>query len=234
MPKSRNLRVFLCYAPQDRPAVYELYNRLILEDWIDPWMDKEKILPGQDWNLEIGKAIQQADSIIICLSQESVMKEGYVQREFKTALNLAEENPEGTIFIIPLRLDDCQPPSRFQKYQWVDYYSHGAHEKLLESLSMRANLAGLKTRKRTQAKIPDIEIQEIREVIISDPKSGAKRLSEYLSKNTDQSARNQVDLIRAEIDKILKETDLFGWNDDSKTSYWRVTHQLLEICSNIR
>jgi len=234
MPKSNNLSVFLCYASQDRPAVYELYNRLKSEDWINPWMDKEKILPGQDWNFEIGKAIQQADSIIVCLSQESVMKEGYIQKEFKTALNLAEEKPEGTIFIIPLRLDNCQPPSQFQKYQWVDYYSHGTHEKLLESLRLRANSIKLKTGKQTQVKNSDSELQKIREMIISDPKAGAKRLSEYLSSKTDQSERNQVDLIRTEIDKISKETDLLGWNDGSRTEYRRLTYQLLKICSSIR
>ena len=38
----RRLRVFLCYASQDKPIVRELYRRLLAEDWINPWLDEEK------------------------------------------------------------------------------------------------------------------------------------------------------------------------------------------------
>jgi formylglycine-generating enzyme required for sulfatase activity len=137
MPETRPLRVFLCHASQDKPAVRELYRRLKAENWIDPWLDEEKLLPGQDWDLEIYKAIREADAIIVCLSKESVAKEGYVQKEFKRALNLVEEKPEGTIYVIPLRLNDCQPPVKFQQWQWVDYFSAGAQEKLLKALRIR-------------------------------------------------------------------------------------------------
>jgi len=44
----RKLRVFLCHASQDKPVVRELYQRLNAEGWIDPWLDEEKLLPGQD------------------------------------------------------------------------------------------------------------------------------------------------------------------------------------------
>jgi len=196
-------------------------------------MDKEKILPGQDWDLEIRKALQETDSIIVCLSQNSVEKEGYVQKEFKTALDLAEEKPEGTIFIIPLRLNDCQPPSRFAKYQWLDYYSPGAHEKLLESLRLCANSRKTKIKALIHPENTANKIQKIRNEIISDPKSGAKILSEYLLMRAEESVRNQVDMIRSELDRISKETNLLGWNDGSRTEYRRLTHRLLEICSNI-
>ena len=52
----RKLRVFICHALQDKPIVRELYQRLLAEGWIDPWLDEEKLLPGQDWDLEIEKA----------------------------------------------------------------------------------------------------------------------------------------------------------------------------------
>jgi formylglycine-generating enzyme required for sulfatase activity len=139
MPETRPLRIFISYASQDRTAVQKLYERLRLEPWIEPWFDKENLIPGMDWELEIFKAIRKADIIIVCLSSESVAKEGYVQKEFKRALSLAEEKPEGTIFVIPLRLDDCQPPMKFQQWQWVDYFAAGAHERLLKSLIARAH-----------------------------------------------------------------------------------------------
>jgi len=63
MTVSRPLRVFLCHASQDKPKVRGLYERLKAELCIDLWLDAEKLLPGQDWDLEIQKAIRAADII---------------------------------------------------------------------------------------------------------------------------------------------------------------------------
>jgi len=138
MPETRPLRVFLCHASQDKPAVRKLFSQLKSQTWVDPWLDEVKLLPGMDWELEIFKAIREADVIIVCLSNESVAKEGYVQKEFKRALGFAEEKPDGTIFLIPLRLDDCKPPLKFQQWQWLDYFQPEAHKRLLQSLYLRA------------------------------------------------------------------------------------------------
>ncbi len=138
MPEARPLNVFIAHASQDKPAVRKLYQALSKETWISLWLDEEELLPGMDWDYEIYKAFRDADVIIACLSRESVAKEGYVQREFKRALSYAEEKPEGTIYVIPLRLDDCTPPRKLNKYQWVDYFESNAQEKLLKSLKIRA------------------------------------------------------------------------------------------------
>jgi len=57
MSPLRKLRIFLCHASQDKLIVRELYQRLLAEGWIDPWLDEEKLLPGQDWDMEIEKAV---------------------------------------------------------------------------------------------------------------------------------------------------------------------------------
>ena len=66
MTESRKLRVFLCHSSQDKPIVRELYQRLNAEGWIDPWLDEEKLLPGQDWDMEIEKAVEAANAVIMC------------------------------------------------------------------------------------------------------------------------------------------------------------------------
>ncbi len=142
MPTSgHKLRVFLCHSSHDKPVVRELYRRLLAKDWIIPWLDEENLLPGQDWGIEIEKAIEIADVVIVCLSTDSVGKEGYIQRELKFALDIALEKPEGTIFIIPLRLDDCQIPRRLHSWQYLDYFPESRRElsysKLVESLTLR-------------------------------------------------------------------------------------------------
>lgn len=74
----------------------------------------------------------------MCLSNKSVTKEGYVQKEIKLALDLADEKPEGVIFIIPVKLDDCAVPHHLTKTQWVDLSIEDGYAKLSRSLDHRA------------------------------------------------------------------------------------------------
>ena len=133
----RKLRVFLCHASQDKPIVRELYQRLLAEDWIDPWLDEEKLLPGQDWDLEIENAIRNSDVIVVCISKKSVSKEGYVQKEIKRALDIADEKPEGTIYLIPAKLENCDVPLRLSRWQWTNILDRGGYEILASSLKLR-------------------------------------------------------------------------------------------------
>jgi len=138
----RKLSVFLCHSSQDKPIVRELCQRLSAEGWLDPWLDEEKLLPGQNWDFEIEKAVESSDVVIVCLSNNSVTKEGYVQRELKYVLDIALEKPEETIFIIPLRLEECTPPRRLRPWQYADYFPaenrEAAFARLLASLKLRA------------------------------------------------------------------------------------------------
>src|SRR6266545_3269590 len=141
MPEpQRPLKVFLSYASQDRAVVRELSGRLASEVWIDPWVDEKKLLPGQDWRLKIEEAVETSDIVIICLSNNSVSKEGFVQKELRYAREIALEKLEESIFLIPLRFDDCIVPRGLRFYQWADYFGERKEETysvLLESLKLR-------------------------------------------------------------------------------------------------
>ncbi len=140
MTETRKLRVFLCHSSQDKPIVRELYQRLNTEGWIDPWLDEEKLIPGQDWDFEIENSVESSDVILVCLSNGSVNKEGYIQRELKFALEVALEKPEGSIFIVPLRLEDCQIPRRLRSLQYIDYFPDNrkdiSYKRLLSSFEL--------------------------------------------------------------------------------------------------
>ncbi len=141
MPEpQRPLKVFLSYASQDKPVVRELSRLLAGEGWIDPWIDEKKLLPGQDWRLKIEEAVETSDIVIICLSNNSVSKEGFIQKELRYAKEIALEKPDETIFLIPLRLDDCETPRGLRFYQWGDYFGEKKDETytvLLQSLELR-------------------------------------------------------------------------------------------------
>ena len=60
----RPLKVFLCHAHADRDPVRGLpAGTRLTQDGVDAWLDKAKLLPGQDWELELRKAVRKS---IIC------------------------------------------------------------------------------------------------------------------------------------------------------------------------
>lgn len=130
------LRVFLCHSSADKPAVHELYKRL-KADGFAPWLDEEDLLPGQNWQREIPKAVRESDVVIVCLSCGSVNKNGYIQKEIKFALDVADEKPEDAIFIIPLKLEECEVPDRLSQWQWVNRFDPNGYNKLLRALQSR-------------------------------------------------------------------------------------------------
>lgn len=137
----RQLRVFLCHASQDKPTVRKLYAYL-KQHGIQPWLDQVNLLPGQNWEVEIPKAIDTADVILVCLSKNSINKEGYVQKEITFALDKALEKPEGIIFLIPVKLEECDVPKRLSLYQWVSYFNSDGRRRLVLSLYVRAEGLG--------------------------------------------------------------------------------------------
>lgn len=140
---TQSLQIFLCHSSSDKQIVRELYRRLV-SDGFDPWLDEENILPGQDWNEEIIKAVRESDVAIVCLSEKSINKAGYIQKEIKYALDIADEKPDGTIFLIPLKLEECNVPERIRRWQWVSFFEERGYERLLKALIVKASQIGLK------------------------------------------------------------------------------------------
>ncbi len=156
MSASRPLKIFLCHSSGDKPEVEKLYE-YFSQQGADPWLDSEKLLPGQDWNYEINKALDNSDVILLCLSKKSVDKEGYVQKEIRLALDRALEMPEGRIFLIPGKLQECELPRRLQSYQWVDLFTEKGMEKLVKSLNLRAKQVGAKPLSVDGSPVPEIK-----------------------------------------------------------------------------
>jgi putative nucleotidyltransferase with HDIG domain len=136
---TRSLRVFLCHSSADKPLVRDLFRRLCA-DGVDAWLDETKLLPGQDWKNKIREAVRASDAVVVCLSKRSVTREGFVQAELRYALDVADEKPEGTIYLNPLLLEDCDVPDRLRQWQWVSQADPLWYSNLLRSLALRATL----------------------------------------------------------------------------------------------
>lgn len=138
----QRLKVFLCHSSSDKQPVRELFARL-QADGFDPWLDEEKLVPGQDWNREIIKAVRASDVVLVCLSHKATNKSGYVQKEIKFALDVADEQPEDTIFLIPLRFEECEVPERLRRWHWVNFFEENGYKRLLLALNLRAHALGI-------------------------------------------------------------------------------------------
>src|SRR5690349_4379349 len=122
MSNASRLRVFISYAREDVDHVRVIYQRLKQESFIVPWMDEDQLLPGQEWGREIELALRHSQAILLFLSRKSIAKEGFVQREVRRALDIAKAKPPGAIFIIPIRLEECEMPFELEAYQWLDIF----------------------------------------------------------------------------------------------------------------
>ena len=127
------LRIFLCHSSGDKPEVRNLYQRLS-SDGFDPWLDEEKLLGGQKWEPEIAKAVKNSDVVIVCLSHKAINKAGFVHKEIKYALDKADEQPEYTISLIPLKLEECDVPERLRHLHWIDFFGEKGYKRLTISL----------------------------------------------------------------------------------------------------
>lgn len=165
------LNVFLSYSSGDLERTLDLHQSLGAEGFIHSWIDKEAILPGQDWHEEIIRALGSTDVVVVCLSRSAISKEGFVQKEIRYALDAADEKPEGTIFLIPLKFEECDVPRRLRRWQWVELFESNGYDKLISALRTRAGVLGILTRTgSTPQPGRDEVVEQLLEKTVSNPR----------------------------------------------------------------
>jgi hypothetical protein len=140
-------QVFLAHAFEDKERVRALYRKLA-EHGLRPWLDEVDLLPGQDWQNAIAQAISESQVVLACLSQNSVNKHGFVQKEFRLALSGYAAKPAGSIYLIPVRLDDADVPDlqipelgvRLRNIQWLDLSATNGFERLVNAIKLSYGL----------------------------------------------------------------------------------------------
>ena len=80
--------VFLSYAAKDREFARRIASKLSALG-LTVWDAAEKVAPGDNWLLEMGKGLQQSDAVVVLLSPASMASES-VQREIEYALSTAK------------------------------------------------------------------------------------------------------------------------------------------------
>ena len=93
------MRVFLSHSEADADLAKKLVAQLS-ELGIEVWDPSEQVLPGDNWALKIGQALQESRAMIVLLSPDSTKSE-QVRREISYALG--DRNYEGRIFPVMVR-----------------------------------------------------------------------------------------------------------------------------------
>jgi TIR domain len=130
------VRPFISYAREDRVVALKLREDL-LRFGVRAWVDVVELRPGENWALMTSRALRKSSHVLALLSNHSVTKQGYVQKEVREALGILDEHPPDAIFLIPIRLEPCEPAyERMMTLQWVDLFAgyEDALLKIMQSL----------------------------------------------------------------------------------------------------
>jgi hypothetical protein len=133
-------RVFIAYVEEDIDAASRLCEHLRAQG-CNPWLDREKLLPGQNWPRSIERAIDMADYFVAVFSTRSVIKRGQFQSELRYALDCASRQPLDRSFLLPVRLETCEVPNRISRAtQYVDLFPDwdAGVRRLIDTIHQRA------------------------------------------------------------------------------------------------
>ncbi|KTB77142.1 hypothetical protein AO072_14575 [Pseudomonas syringae ICMP 13102] len=130
------LKVFLSYTKADQAQVHPYYAKLQAGGF-EPWMDVERLVPGQNWSWEIDQALAESNVVILFLSQASVNKRGFVQREANQAMENLKSKLPSDIYIIPVLLEQCEVPVHISnRLQFVYHSEKGSWDRVLRALEL--------------------------------------------------------------------------------------------------
>ncbi|MBN8582437.1 MAG: TIR domain-containing protein [Anaerolineae bacterium] len=152
-------KIFISYAKEDLEAAKRLFDDL-LHAGAEPWLDKENLLPGQRWDVVIEDSIRSSQFFIVVLSTRTVSKKGFIQKELRIALDYLDEFPETEIFIIPIRIENCEVPHhKLERIHYVDMFPswEQGFKKVLQAIEVNER----NTAVYTSAKIDNEQLGEI-------------------------------------------------------------------------
>ncbi|MGB7989042.1 MAG: toll/interleukin-1 receptor domain-containing protein [Candidatus Methylophosphatis roskildensis] len=109
-------RVFICHASEDKSVVREIAANL-RADGMAIWLDEIEIQVGDSIVQKVSEGLEGASHLIIVLSRNSVAKP-WVGREL--SYSLMRQLRDRSITILPVRLDDSDPPPLLSDIKYAD------------------------------------------------------------------------------------------------------------------
>jgi len=113
--------LFVSYAREDAPAVNFISHKVndefrLRSLSVEVWIDQEYLRPGQRWEVEISRALEDSIGILVFVSPRSI-KSDWIRRELEAVLT------KGDRLIIPVILKEvplAELPSTLASRQWIN------------------------------------------------------------------------------------------------------------------
>jgi len=128
--------IFLAYSFVDRDRAQLIYQALRAAGY-EVWMDAQNLLPGQMLHAELEGAIRQSKLIVLLLSTKSQFVRGWASKEVEIAQRLSGRR--GGTPVLPVRLDNVEPPAALGGLRWIDYFAPNGLERLVEAIGQIVN-----------------------------------------------------------------------------------------------
>jgi hypothetical protein len=130
--------VFLSHAHDDAQLVEQLANHLTDQVRLNVWLDKWILVPGDKWQQELARGLNEARCCVVCLSAQT--PKGWFREEIESALN--RQAQDHSFRVIPLLLPGAQEETINEFLQlrtWVDL-RQGVHD----HQNLRLLIAGIR------------------------------------------------------------------------------------------
>ena len=115
--------VFISYAREDLAAARRIADALSAFEF-EVWFDQDGLEGGDQWDQKIRRLIKECSLFIPIISaQTEARREAYFRLEWKLAEERTHLMAEGTLFLMPIAIDDTQEagalvPESFRRTQW--------------------------------------------------------------------------------------------------------------------
>lgn len=105
-------QAFFSHVKEDKQQVTEIARAFELNG-VSTWVDKDKLIPGQDFHEEIRKAIQSGSFYIDVYSKNRQERERtYANRELIIAIDELQQRGNKAGWYIAITLEECEVPDR--------------------------------------------------------------------------------------------------------------------------
>jgi hypothetical protein len=112
--------VFLSHAHVDSALVVKLAAKLADEAHFNIWLDKWRLIPGEHWQQEMAKGLDEARTCVVCVGKHT--STGWFREEIERALN--RQTKDRSFRVIPLILPyaDLGVVDNFLELRtWIDF-----------------------------------------------------------------------------------------------------------------
>ena len=128
--------VFVSYSRKDQEKIDDLLRKLKSKG-IRTWLDRQDIVAGE-WRQSIKRGLRQSNFFLACLSQNTTQRGEVLQYEYDSALEIQRDRLEGDIYLIPVRLEECEVPESLRHLEYRDVYKPSEFDALIRALRSKS------------------------------------------------------------------------------------------------